>query len=253
MKTLLSVLCLLPSVLWAQADFTLLASQPRPPTASGSACDSVNDAYLAAYWKFEESSGSRADSKGSSTLTQVGTVGSGAAIIGNGLSTDHSAAYLTMTTNGAVTTTGSFTIACWAKLNHSQAVAGLVDKALDFKLWLNTGAANPVFRMWGPGLATASTAQSSVSISVGTWYFVVAWYDDAAKKTWISVNNETPVAGGTFDGFVNYNSSVAVAIDGQVDYLDGAMDELFITKRLLTAGERTALYNSGAGCRPSGL
>jgi hypothetical protein len=81
------------------------------------------------------------------------------------------------------------------------------------------------------------------------WNFVVFDYDDSTKKCSVTVNNGTRCLSSAGTGtIVGADRAFQVGKPGSVaDYADGKIDEITFHKRVLTADERTWLYNSGAG------
>jgi hypothetical protein len=86
-----------------QADFLLLAEEPRVAAAGG--CDTVNDGSLVAYWRLDEASGNATDTKGSSTLTDNNTVTSAAGKISTSRQfTAANSEFLSIADNAALST-----------------------------------------------------------------------------------------------------------------------------------------------------
>ena len=89
--------------------------------------------------------------------------------------------------------------------------------------------------------------------AITTWYHVMAWHDSVANVIGISVNNTPDTlahATGVFDGG---SSTLMGALVTTVYRMSGRLDEIAFWKSaaggggVLTAAQRTALYNSGAG------
>ena len=89
---------------------------------------------------------------------------------------------------------------------------------------------------------------NSQSISVSTWYFFVAWHDATANTINLSVNNNTAASAAHTTGVFNGDAALFLGRNEEgITYLSGRLDSVSIWKRLLTATERTQLYNSGNG------
>jgi hypothetical protein len=75
------------------------------------------------------------------------------------------------------------------------------------------------------------------------------WYDAATQKCYVSVNNGTVYeSAGTLASPLQSNYPLSLgALTATSSFLNGSMDEVTYHKRVLTADERTWLYNSGAG------
>jgi hypothetical protein len=95
---------------------------------------------------------------------------------------------------------------------------------------------------------TSLAVTSPVVCTTATWYHLVGWWDAAGKTINIAIDDETPVsaafAAGGFDGVNDLNIGFWVAIGAK---FNGDVDAVGIWNRVLTADERTALYNGGAG------
>ena len=77
---------------------------------------------------------------------------------------------------------------------------------------------------------------------------VIAWHDATADTVNISINNGSTVSAAYTFGSANGSSAFELGRrTGGASYLNGALDEMGIWKRVLTAAERTRLYNNGAG------
>lgn len=207
---------------------------------------------LVSYWTMQEASGARADSLGANNLTDVNGVGSAAGIIGNAASfVTASSQSLTHVNNSDFQVGDSdFTFAGWIYMTNVGINNTLVSK------W--TSALQGYYCAYQPltpgfvfaidNGTTANAATFSGTATANTWYFIVASYDSTNDLIQISINNSvtqvTSQAGGVriaatdfwiggISGFSNY-------------YTSGRIDEIGYWHRLLTAQERTYLYNAGA-------
>lgn len=210
---------------------------------------------IAAYWKLDESSDQRNDSKSNNNLAQTGTVGSAAGKINNGASFDNNLANFLSIDNNAELATGdidlSFTF--WAKLNSKTNRQRLAEKigGSSGAFEISYSASSDVFFVTfygssGFGGATTVQATNFGSPSTGVLYFIAVTYDAAADLLGISVNNGTPNtashSGGAFD------SADTIAIGHRTaDPLDGMVDEFAYFKRLITVNEVSQLYGGGNG------
>jgi putative flippase GtrA len=97
--------------------------------------------------------------------------------------------------------------------------------------------------------ATQATLTATVNWATGTWYHVVAVFDDAANTITAWVNNSqagTPQAATGFSQNGGNSFNIGRRSTG-TGYLNGVIDSVQIWKRALTSAERAYLYNSGAG------
>lgn len=205
---------------------------------------------LISHWKLNESSGTRADSHGGLDLGDINTVGQAAGKLGNSASfiagneealsvgdtPDHSMGDI------------DFTIALWVWFDAISST-GLAGKwatdSLEYLAYCD--GTNLRFLVSDDGVSTVSVTNSQ-SLSTGTWYFFVAWHDASANTINLSVNNNTPASAAHSTGVYAGNASFYLGRNEEgLTYLSGRLDSVSIWKRLLTAAERTQLYNSGAG------
>src|SRR5262249_29580083 len=85
---------------------------------------------------------------------------------------------------------------------------------------------------------------------LSTWLFLIAWYDPADLKIRISVNNRTADVSAVTTGVQTSSLGVGVGATRPAspsNPWDGRIDECGFWQRVLSAGERTALWNGGAG------
>jgi hypothetical protein len=147
-----------------------------------------------------------------------------------------------------------FTIAAWVRLSAtatSQTVAGKTGaNLLEWLLRYDTTASNFRFFLSSDGSSAAGTVDATnFAGSFTAWNFVVAWHDSVNNFTNIAVNavaaNQTAYAAGTT------RRAGAFDLGGRslqaTNFLGGQLDGVCFWKRVLTAGERTTLYNAGQG------
>lgn len=93
-------------------------------------------------------------------------------------------------------------------------------------------------------------------VPVGSWHFIVAWFDPSAMTVNIKVNNGTTHSTSTAPyNYVNVTStpfSIGDVYDttnplNSISQWDGKINTTMIFKRILTSGEITTLYNLGRG------
>lgn len=214
---------------------------------------------LLAFWRMEETSGNRTDSVASIALVPTGIPGSAAGKTGTAVSFDTgSGKYLSAADSATLSigTNQDFTIACWIYFNGTPLGArGIVGKGDVSAIYGGAeyllGTAGTALRWYiGNGASVTTIDASGITLTSSTWYFVVAWYDATADLMYIQVNNGTPSSAANAHG--SYNSAFAMEVGRQPNWsgstpLDGRVDNLMFWKRVLTATERTELYNSGNG------
>lgn len=203
---------------------------------------------LNAYWKLDESSGDAIDVHDVYDLTDTNTVGSAAGIIGNARDFE-------------ATNSESFSHSDTAALRFSEST----DWAVSF--WIkpeSLATYRCVFGKWSGASRSAacvldsaghlivflglsgSYTFSGTTLSAGTWYHVVLNFDASANELLIAVNGSEETKSAT----VSWSTNTAALRIGRLDAansFDGLIDEFGKWDRLLTADERSDLYNSGAG------
>lgn len=213
--------------------------------AGGSACDSVNDSFLQAYWRAENDN----DSKGSNNLTDNNGTGSAAGVIGNGWDfVAASSQFKNIADNVALSVGGTdFSLSYWFKPTTLPGLAILVGKGVTY-FCLSRSAA---FCFEGSDQVGCA---STVVATTGNWHHVVSRFKTSDNSCSIVVNNNAPDTGTFSTPPVDEAGDFRVASYlGTLFFSNGVMDELLFTKRLLTDAEVTALYNAGAACRPAGV
>jgi hypothetical protein len=216
---------------------------------------------LVALWKLDEASGTRADSKGSNTLTDNNTVLSAAGLV-YPLAADLVAAnneYLSIADNAAISTGNiDFWLAAWVRLASKPALAPIAFK------WSQAGGTAREYGLSYIGGGTDrfalsvsnGTSQDTLSAntfgspSINTWYFLFARHVASESKTYLSVN------GGAEDsqslGFDIADSATGLAIgsysNGLSSWFDGRIGPVALGKNYApTAQDIAFLYNGGSG------
>lgn len=209
---------------------------------------------LVAHWSLEESSGSRADDFGSNTLTQNGGVGTAAGKIGQAAQfVAASSQYLSIADNAALSMGDiDFTVGAWVYLDSTTNDRGIIGKyggTLN-EYFLRFRFSNLLFEFFVVSGATIAScpATTAGTPSTSQWYFVVAWHDSIANTLNIQVNNGTV---NTVAYSLGVNDSTGQFRVGDIPslsrFMDGRIDQPFVSKRVLTTQERTSLYNGGSG------
>lgn len=213
---------------------------------------------LAAYWDLSEASGTRADGLGANGLTDNNTV---TGIAGPGA---HNASLFTAANNESLSHTDNatlsvgnidFTICVWIKFTT------LILYTSIFGQWNNTAANQRAWTCYYDdntfltlGLSSNGTLETFMSnnntgaITTGVWYFVVLWHDSVGDTMNLQVNDGTVKSQAYSTGVFDSSAAFILGVnDGGTNYQNGAMAMAGLWKRLLTAGERTTLYNGGNG------
>lgn len=204
---------------------------------------------LIAYWELEEASGTRVDSHGSNDLTDNNTVTQAVGKQGSaGQFTRVNSEYLSIADNAALSVADiDFTFAVWFyadTVSIQQALFGKVPSdytspRYDFQI-----LSDNTFQ-WS---VDAGEFIPTFSISSGQWYLVIVDHDSVNNLLGVSLNDVRETSAystGTSDDANIFTIGRRGAVDAQ--YFNGRIDEVGFWKRILTADERTYLYNSGNG------
>ena len=221
------------------------------PPVTVAAADSTLLTGLVSYWNLDEQSGVRYDSHGSNDLTDNNTVGFDTGV--NGAAASFVAAnseWLTSSSTDFDFGDTSFTVSTWVNPTSLAAaqcfVARDVDTRRSFTLDYDGG-----LRWYINGGGGADKLDySGGAFVVGQWYHIVASYEGTTKQLGLYVN------GGTGQTQTATNTPPAGAANltvgrrdypGAECYANARIDEVAIWSRVLTADERTELWNAGAG------
>ncbi len=217
-----------------------------------------------AFWRMEEASGTRTDATGrGNDLTDNNTVAQAAGRVGNaGQFVAANSEYLSRADNADLSTGDiDFSVAAWVYLDTKPASfsRGVLTKGGidgdqpndEYGLYYNLTLDLFRFLIANGTTFNAVSASSMGSPSTGQWYFLVAWHDSIANTINIQVDDgvvdsvattiQPQDGAGAFN--VGYWGSGAEA--GR--YMDGRIDAVGKWNRVLSAAERTELYNAGNG------
>ena len=212
---------------------------------------------LMAFWELEEASGTRNDSHGANHLTDNNTVTSAAGKVGTCADFEKdNTEYLSIADNAALSAGDiDLTICAWVSLetiiaNPLYIVSKRTDGGDDeYRLWAQGLLTEYFFRfsVWNGGSTT--TIDNLTFAVVGAWYFVVAWHDATANTLNSQVNNSTIDSVACTTGIYAGPGEFRIGAQAAASpfSFDGLIDQVGIWKRVLTADERTYLYNGGAG------
>jgi alpha-L-arabinofuranosidase len=234
---------------------TAAASAPAPSPASVGPVPTVPSP--AAHWTFDEGSGtSAADSSGNGhTATLGSTAGWSAGEVGpHALALGGTAAGVATVPGPVVDTAESFTASAWVKFNALggyQTVLSIAGKNVaGFFLGLRGDTGTLSFaRLPSDADGTATVTASSVAPSTGVWYDVAAVDDNSDDVMSIYVD-------GRFMGSTPYRTPWEATGDtlighglysgGEVDYVNGDIDDVQMFSSALSADQVYALYEPAA-------
>jgi len=213
---------------------------------------------LSSYWKFEEASGTRADSYGSNDLSPTNNPTRASGKLDFAVHTSEGdGSYLSCPSADNIHCGGdSFTMACWiyADVLHTSGTSTdwqiFAFKDNEFFWAIGEGPSEAALRMYlmnGGGTLRCDLNVGGL-IDATTWYFVVTWYDSVASKLYMEVNNSgSPSEKAASSGFVANSDPFQIGAGWGGMAYTGLVDGFGYWKKALTADERTALYNGGAG------
>ncbi len=220
----------------------------------------LNDSLIS-YWKMDESSGNALDAKDGDNLTDNATVTTGTGIInGARFFTAANSEYFSIADNAQLSVGDiDFTWTCWVNFSN---ITALIDNGIFYKgngtattieyflRYLTTPTSLFQFGVSSDGGigATLKTVNASNfgTPTTNTWYFVVAAHDSVNNLISIQVNNGTANTTSTSAGVFNGANDFVIGRYISPSYWYGLVDEVGFWKRILTAGELTTLYGSGA-------
>lgn len=215
---------------------------------------------LISYWKLNETSGTRVDSKGSNDLTDNNTVGNIVGVIGNaGNFVQANSEFLSHADNASLSTDNTdFSFSYWVYIPTSSSGAdGHVAKydnndaaEREYYFLFNTGPNDITFALFkNDGGSNPSGGVKIPSPTKDEFIHIVGMVNNSTLTQTIIMNDGTPVTGTMTE--THTNASVTDFTIGNLAtpeaYMDGRIDEVGFWKRALTAAEITQLYNGGAG------
>ncbi len=213
---------------------------------------------LISFWELEAASGTRVDSTASANdLTDSGVTTSTTGIVGN--CPVFATTKLSHVTNASLETGDiDWTIAGWVKFAAWSVDYTVVSKwpfpnaQNEYVVHYDSAAGQLAFLIELGDDSGVLGANSNVSIpNLDTaWHFFVVGFDSVNNQIFISVDNEALItlANTATPGMHvgNGDFELAGTAFGALNFV-GNIDQVGFWKRVLTAAERTWLYNAGAG------
>lgn len=218
------------------------------PLSASAVGDMTNG--LISYWSLEETSGVRVDDHGTNDLTDNNTVGSTTGVIATAATCQAiNSEWLNVIDNASLSLS-EVTISAWVQLSSLPSyVASIVSKygtagSREYQIVYDNSLNRFRFVVSADGTTTVA-ATGSASVSTGQWYYIVAWANGSEVGISVDDNAATVTGSGIHDGAGDF----AICRPGSlpVSYFDGYIDEVGLWNRVLTADERTWLYNGGSG------
>lgn len=195
------------------------------------------------------------DSRSTNDLEDINTVTQAVGKLGNAAQfTAANSERLRIADNAALSMGDiDFTIACWVYLDSETAARPIVAKwntaNFEYKLEYRNAADRFVFSVSQTGAVGVDvTANNLGAVSSATWYFIVCWHDAAGNTINIQVNDGTADSTSHTLGVRDGTSDFMLGMDQSAStFMDGRIDSVSVWKELLSAAEKTWLYNAGNG------
>jgi hypothetical protein len=215
---------------------------------------------VVASWRLEETSGVRVDATGRSAnaLSDINTVTSATGKTGTAAQfTRANSEYLSCVSNSDLVMGDiDCTFAAWVYLDSkpastAMAILGkwnndIVPSDVEYTLFYNTGIDR--FKFTVNDYAAEVVANNFGAATTGQWNLVIAWHDSVANTLNIQVNNGTVNSTSYSGGIPQRSNPFRLGADAFPNFwLDGRLDSVIIWKRVLSSGDRTAVWNGGAG------
>lgn len=220
--------------------------------------DPIGDTLRAdamAYWKLDEVSGTRVDSKGGFDLSVINgaSVGSATGKIGNGLAVTGNLDYIRYAGTGLSLGDVNFSVSCWVKMNSL--ATGQPTNVFDYmndsthrvEWGLETDDFGDKFVFQFYTRNGGANTYDLGTILTDTWYFMVCEYDTTNDKVRLYLDNQLASEGVINAPNTQTSNILTFGSEGVLINANCVRDEMLFIDRLLTADERTYLYNSGNG------
>lgn len=211
---------------------------------------------LTGFWSMENTSWLD-DTASGTTLTGTGSPSTTTGKVGNAASLTASTSYLQAASNTNVSAGGgSFSVQAWVNISNPPGTKMLFSKSLNtfgnYEWGLGTTFTSA--NVWEFSCTNTSTthfgAVDTVGVATNTWVHLVGTYDSGSKVVTL-YKNGTSVATATLTGTLNSSASAPLnfGYNGfSIATVNILIDQCGFWKgRILSAGDVTALYNSGSG------
>jgi hypothetical protein len=229
------------------------AAQVRREVTAGTAAVGPSAAPMH-FYRLEEASGNRVDSGtvGGFDLTPTGTPGNATGLIGNGVNFTSGMHLDWGGTQFALGSGVSVTAWIWGKFTSfqtsecgwiSQNNAGFTQ---GWFLGDNGTGGKPLAYACTISNGLKSAADSSASLTISTWFFLVFRYDSSAKTAYVRTNDTTQASVSTISDLAA--GGVFAIGNGQEGIFPHAvMDAAAYFNSSLSSADVTAGWNAGAG------
>lgn len=209
-----------------------------------------------AFWEFQTTGWADATGNGT-TLTGTGSPTTTTGVVGNAASLVASTSYLQAANNANINAGGgSFSAAFWVNLAGNPGNGFIFSKSLatfgnyEWNFGVVFTTAN-VFRFTCANTSTSFfTADDSVAFTTGSFVHLGGTFNSATGAM-VIYKNGSQVGTGTLTGTLNSSASAPLSFGNNgaaISGVNSVVDQAGFWKgRILSAGDFTALYNSGNG------
>jgi len=214
---------------------------------------------LVSWWNLDETSGVRYDAVGSNDLTDNNTVGYAGGKIGNAASfVKAQTEYLSTAYTATLDLPTAFTYSCWFKTDSGGTYNGLMGWGEVFPQMNIHVQGNIIVCRFMDNAANWAVVGSTVALHDDEWHHAVFWWDTAEKKMYMEwdggvgggggENVSAALPSGTLKSASGLTWNIGYWVGGG-GYYEGEADMCGVWNRVLTADERTELYNAGASIK----
>lgn len=211
---------------------------------------------LSSFFALDESSGTRADSVDSNSLTDVNTV-TGAAGVAGGTAAQFTAANsetLTAAHNANLLATGNYlTVACWVYLDSKPGDMTLVTKetggfTFEYGLTYSSFWGRYTFDVTPDGNFFGRTGVVSASvIPLATWCLVIAEHDAVLDTISIQLDDGAIVSTAYSVGIGNFSGGFRLGSYDSGSYLNGRLTNVLVWQSKVASDDRAWMFNRGVG------
>lgn len=208
---------------------------------------------LQSFWELDEVSGSRFDSMGKNTLSDINTVTQGAGKVYKAAQfTAANSERLSVANTPTLQPGPDFSIQVWFNYTTlgSTGIFFAKDGVASQRAYVADLPGTDVFRLFVFDSVSGSASAATATLTNNTWFHTICTFDSSDKKGRIYLNNGAAAVSAALTNGIKTDATspfeLGDRVGGTVPY-GGLMDQVGFWKRLLTADERTILFNSGNG------
>ncbi|MBI2550032.1 LamG domain-containing protein [Candidatus Woesearchaeota archaeon] len=216
------------------------------------------DSTVAAYWRFDEVTGSTVydiSGNGNTGYNFTGrftndSVGGTAANFTTGK-------YFNVSNSNSLNVNGSLTIAAWVKIAENSTLKNIVEKgdsSTDKRQYaLGIVNDNPRFRVERSAGADYAGIDSAYNLTVGRWYYIVGRYDQASRDSSIYIDGINTSGKRATGHAANLTPPFDINLligagtsETPASFMNGSIDELIIYSKALSQQEILTNYKKAA-------